>query len=171
MKRNRSAIRSAPTSKNERPRSVPLPDELLDVLKRRRSARVVGVDSVFHDRGRPIRYFRKAWASSCDAAGCPGTLLNDLCRSAIRNMIRAGVPDRVAMSISGHSPRSLFDRYNVTDERDKVEALRATMRRHRERRAAAGVSTGAMVQSSKANDPRTTDQLERRDRPIAQNLP
>jgi len=84
--------------------------------------------------GKPVRSFRRTWTKVCVAAGVPDLLFHDLRRSGIRNMRRHGIPEKVAMTISGHRTRSVFERYNIVDPADLKEAV-ARMEQAAERRA------------------------------------
>ena len=79
---------------------------------------------VFHRTGKRIANFHHAWVSACRAAGCPGRVPHDMRRSAVRNLIRAGVPEKMAMLLTGHKSRVVFDRYDIVNEADLREAVR-----------------------------------------------
>ena len=73
-------------------------------------------------KGQGIKTFWKRWRTACEAAGCPGRIPHDFRRTAVRNLDRAGVPETVAMKITGHKTRSVSDRYDITSEEDLAEA-------------------------------------------------
>ena len=81
---------------------------------------------VFHREGQPIGDFRKAWATARKKANVDHKLFHDLRRTASRNMIVAGVPQAVAMKITGHRTDSMFRRYAIVNEEQKREALAKT---------------------------------------------
>jgi integrase len=105
-------------SKNHHGRVVKLTGELLSIIARAHNDRRPDCPFVFHDGGTSIGDFRKAWRNACKVAGFNGLLVHDLRRSGVRNAIRAGVPERVAMALSGHRTASMLHRYNIVSEGD-----------------------------------------------------
>lgn len=124
----------AGTTKNDEARLLPLTTELYEMLAMQRSIRDAKFPNCpwvfFNESGKHIGRFMRSWRAACVQAGLvnedgePDRLFHDLRRSGVRNLIRAGVPERVAMRISGHKTRSIFDRYNIVSERDLHEAAR-----------------------------------------------
>jgi integrase len=127
------AIRLEPgTTKNREGRTFPFTRELRQLLERRRTItrereKALGrvIPYVFHrEDGDRIHSLRRAWMTACRAAGVPGRVLHDARRTAVRNLVRSGVPERVAMMLTGHKTRSVFDRYDIVSEADLREAAK-----------------------------------------------
>lgn len=121
----------AGSTKNGDGRVFPMTRDLRALLERQRATTTEIERStaavcpwVFHRVGQPIRSLRGAFRAACRAAGCPGRLVHDLRRTAVRNLVRAAVPERVAMQLTGHKTRSVFERYNIVSGDDLVEAAR-----------------------------------------------
>lgn len=68
--------------------------------------------------------FHKAWRKARYDADCPGRIPHDFRRTAVRNLVRAGVPERVAMQLTGHKTRAVFERYNIVSPGDLLDAAR-----------------------------------------------
>lgn len=116
-------IRLSPgRSKTQVGRLLPISPPLAAVLKRRKAKRRGKDGMVFSRDGVTVRAWRRAWPDACRLAGVPGRIIHDCRRTAARNLIRAGVPERVAMTLTGHKTRSIFDRYNIVNERELFSA-------------------------------------------------
>jgi integrase len=117
----------AHTTKNDDARPIYLPQVLLDVLEQQWQEHLeqyADCPYIFHRRGNRVISYAKDWRKAITEAGLVGKLPHDFRRTAVRNLVRAGVPERVAMAITGHKTRSVFERYNIVSDGDLREAAR-----------------------------------------------
>jgi integrase len=110
-------------TKNNEGRTVYLDDELKGIIqsqwdKRKEMNKLAPFVFPNIEGTGQIKDFRGSWDKACEDAGIGSKLFHDFRRTAVRNMVRSGVPERVAMMISGHKTRSVFDRYNIVNDAD-----------------------------------------------------
>jgi len=110
-------------TKNNDARTVYLDDELKSVFNRqweiRKKAKKL-LPYVFLNRSgtEQLKRSDKKWKKACGSTAIRIRLFHDFRRTAVRNMVRSGVPERVAMMVSGHKTQSVFGRYNIVSEHD-----------------------------------------------------
>ena len=133
------------TSKNGEGRAIKLDPSTWALIEKRWAKRAYdsrGEEAlsayVFHRGGKPLGNFSKEWNAACVEAKVgryveapvyggrryEGKLFHDLRRTAVRDMVRAGVNQHVAMAISGHKTASMFQRYNITSQDDIESAFK-----------------------------------------------
>jgi integrase len=154
-------------TKNEEGRTFYLTRELIEEMKALHRNRQLGCPYVFHRDGKPIKGFRKSWISACIKVGLcevmkdkegnpvvikmknggekvvkiPTKIFHDFRRTAIRDMVRSGISEKVAMTISGHKSRNVFERYNIVNDQDLREAALKFQDYQDRKSATAGILT------------------------------
>jgi integrase len=117
--------------KNDEGRTVYLDKELQKVFQRQEDARkkrtkIIPYVFTNESGSGPVKDFRGAWAKACETVEIGKPIFHDFRRTAVRNMVRAGIPERVAMMVSGHKTRSVFERYHIVSDTDLRLALQKT---------------------------------------------
>jgi integrase len=106
---------------NGQPRVLPLMDGLVDMLKKQSTTDGLVFDST---------NFRKEFAAAKAKAKCTHVLVHDFRRSAVSNLVNAGVSETDTMEISGHRSRTVFDRYNVRNTKRLHDAISKVEKSH-----------------------------------------
>ncbi len=154
---DRKITLDAGTTKNDEQRIIYLTGELYEtILEAERNSGISEYPEctyVFFFRGHRIKDFRESWDNAFRTAGLERKLFHDLRRTAVRNMVNAGIPEKTAMRISGHKTRTVFDRYNIVNEdnlKDASEKLAMQFEQHKEVIAQAqnGLNSGIISISS-----------------------
>ncbi len=117
-------LKEADTKTGE-PRSIPIGQELSEVLRRLPIAldpQGQRVPYVFTRNGQPMKSIREVFAPVCRDASIAQFVFHDLRHTAVTNMRRAGVDALTAMKITGHKTMAVFKRYNTIDEPDLLAA-------------------------------------------------
>jgi integrase len=116
-------------SKNGEPRTFPLRGGVADVIKRRKAAQEYETpegskdsELIFHVGGFRLWDFDETWRKARTAAGLPTRLFHDYRRTAVRDLVRSGVSQAVAMTWTGHKTDAVFRRYNITTTEDLEHA-------------------------------------------------
>jgi integrase len=117
---DRGWLRLEPGStKNREGREFPLIPELRSILEAQRN----GNRWLFPGkRGNHLQSFRPSWDRARRGAGLPGLLIHDLRRSAVRNMIRAGLSPIEAMKLCGWRSFAMLQRYAIVESTMLEEA-------------------------------------------------
>lgn len=133
-----------PDGKNGDPAIVPLTMRDADgrvvlnplgvIIERRWLDRNLASPLVFHYRGKPLGdRLLDCFKEACVAAGEPVRYIHDMRRSAVRNLVRAGVDKTVAKKITRHRSDTVFTAYNITSIEDQERAFAVAERYRSER--------------------------------------
>jgi integrase len=155
-------------TKNDEARLVEMTNNVYELVGE--CVRGKGPDDLVFTRGKPaarIVDMRDAWERATTAAGCPELLFHDLRRSGVRNMRRQGISEKVAMTISGHKTRSVFERYNIVDRADVREAVRKLDRAGRDRQQREMFEQGEMFHAEPDAPPKKSPATELAAKPVA----
>ena len=111
----------AEDTKTQEKREIPIDEKLKEIIKK--IPKTIGSPFVFTYKGKRLTACKTGFKNACQKAGLGNFHFHDLRHCAITNMRKAGVPDSVIMSVSGHKTNAVFRRYDKVDREDRKLAL------------------------------------------------
>jgi len=121
---NANVIRLEPgTTKNKKGLEVTMPRRVRELLLQSIQGKKPNDYLFTRANGKPVRDFRGSWEKVCNESGLSGLHFHDLRRTAVRNMRRGRVSEKVAMEVGGWKTTSVFHRYAIVDHQDIADAM------------------------------------------------
>jgi len=114
----------AEVAKGKKARALPIVEEILDVIERRKQVRRLDCAFIFHRNGRPIKSFRKAFKAAAKKIGFEGLLPHDMRRSGVRNFRKSGLSESEGMALSGHKTNAVYKRYDIISDDDLTQSMK-----------------------------------------------
>ena len=78
---------------------------------------------MFQKNGERLHSFYKVWGAACKRAGLAGRHLHDFPRTAARELLNAGAPEKVVRQIVGWKSARMLDRYYIVNEGVVAQAV------------------------------------------------
>lgn len=147
-------------TKTSESRRIVMGGDLYQVLKEWLEATISSYPNctrVCHYKGRAVQSIKSSWRNACVKVGLAtwenpdgryvgnrryrGPLIHDFRRTGVTNMEDAGIPRKIAMSISGHKTDAVYRRYHIVKNEDLVDAARRLLQRHQEKTSRQSVDT------------------------------
>jgi integrase len=112
-------------SKTNEPRNYPLVGDVLEIIARRRTARIPACPYVFHRHYKQVGYrsWLYAWDAAAAKAGLAGVKPHDARRAFATESVNSGIDPQTVMALTGHKTPAMLNRYRIISADTLAKAI------------------------------------------------